>query len=1041
MLRNLTSAFARCFAKQAVWILLILLCGSSSLFGQGYPPREAAARMDVLEGFSVQLLAAEPQVRQPVAVDVDDRGRLWVLQYLQYPNPAGLKRVKVDRYSRTTYDRIPAPPPHGPKGADRLTILTDQDGDGICETATDFVDGLNLATGFAFGHGGVFVLQTPYLLFYPDRNQDDVPDSDPEVLLRGFGMEDSSSLANSLIFGPDGWLYGTQGTNNTARIRGIEFQQGVWRYHPVTRRFELFCEGGGNAWGLDFDEEGNLFFSTNYGGYLMHHGVQGAYYEKSFAKHGELHNAFAFGWFPHVPHTNFQGGHVTVGGLVYQSAAFPEPFRGRYMAVDTLGHAVRFHDIRPDGSTFTTEYAGTFLNANDTWFAPSDLTRAPDGSLIFSDWHDRRTAHPDPDAEWDRSNGRIFRLRYRNQPLWQPFDLTALSSDELTDRLSSPNHWMAVQARRILSERRDLSVVPKLNRMLRSDSIRTARQALWTLAGMGVYDSRVPVELTHHRDDVVCAWSIRFLGDRFSTESDASPPEVTSAWENRLVELAARSSSRRVLSQLACTARRLPAPVGLKVVRTLSAREDVPKDRYLPLLIWWAVEQHAIDASSTVLAQFADESGWRNSLIRKEILPRLMKRFAGDGSGAGFRSAATLLNSTPDDDQFRHMLHALDDGLKLVGREPPQGLPPGTAFEGIAVRKPKQPGRRRGLAQTPPELRDVVRRCWNRQTKDPLILRVLSRLGHRPALSRTVELAADPTLPSDRRLEMLSILEELAGVECVDSVLRLLDSEQDPQLTTAALKVLRRFPSPLVTRRLLELYTTVPDTVRPVVQDVLVSHPDSALALLKEIDAGRLPEKDIGSDHLKLLAAHESDAIDAIVHRHWGRQTAGTPEERLAEIRRLMNDLRAGSGDSGRGRELFRRHCASCHTLFGEGRRIGPDLTQANRQDRLYLLTSLVDPSSRIRREYLRYVVVSTSGRIVIGLLADDSATEVTLLTEKNQRIRLQRDEIDSMQVSETSLMPENLLKTFSPQDVRDLFAWLQETSPDHAHSSKGPQP
>src|SRR5262245_20754608 len=208
--------------------LLLAACGG---WGQGYAPDIAARKRTVAEGFEVSLVAAEPLVKQPVAIEFDDRGRLWVIQYLQYPNPAGLKRVKVDRYSRTTYDRVPDPPPTGPKGADRITILEDTDGDGRIDRARDFVNGLNLASAFAFGHGGVFVLQVPYLLFYPSRNGD-TPDGDPEVLLKGFGMEDAHSVANSLTWGPDGWLYGCQGSTVTANIRGIEFQQGVWRSHP-----------------------------------------------------------------------------------------------------------------------------------------------------------------------------------------------------------------------------------------------------------------------------------------------------------------------------------------------------------------------------------------------------------------------------------------------------------------------------------------------------------------------------------------------------------------------------------------------------------------------------------------------------------------------------------------------------------------------------------------------------------------------------------------------------------------------------------------
>src|ERR1043165_9080523 len=146
--------------------LLSLLICTGGLQAQGYAPKIAPTKMSVADGFEVSLVASEPLLRQPVCIEFDDRGRLWVVQYLQYPNPAGLKRVKVDRYSRTVYDRIPEPPPKGPRGADLWTILEDTDGDGVADRAHDFVNGLNLATSIAFGYGGVFVMQAPYLLFY-----------------------------------------------------------------------------------------------------------------------------------------------------------------------------------------------------------------------------------------------------------------------------------------------------------------------------------------------------------------------------------------------------------------------------------------------------------------------------------------------------------------------------------------------------------------------------------------------------------------------------------------------------------------------------------------------------------------------------------------------------------------------------------------------------------------------------------------------------------------------------------------------------------
>ncbi len=157
----------------------------------GFTPSEAVDRMTMPEGFHAEIVASEPMIRQPVAACYDERGRLWVIEYLQYPNPEGLKPVTVDQYLRTEYDRVPEPPPAGPKGVDRVKVLEDTDGDGRMDKETIFIEGLNLASAIAVGHGGVFIGQTPYLLFYPDRNRDDRPDSDPEVLLKGFGMQDA----------------------------------------------------------------------------------------------------------------------------------------------------------------------------------------------------------------------------------------------------------------------------------------------------------------------------------------------------------------------------------------------------------------------------------------------------------------------------------------------------------------------------------------------------------------------------------------------------------------------------------------------------------------------------------------------------------------------------------------------------------------------------------------------------------------------------------------------------------------------------------
>jgi putative membrane-bound dehydrogenase-like protein len=1000
--------------------VVVLCCSRVGALAQGYAPEEAVKRMTVADGFEVDLVAAEPLVRQPVAIDFDDRGRLWVLQYLQYPNPAGLKRVKVDRYSRTTYDRVPKPPPYGPKGADRLTILTDTDGDGRVDTSKDFVSDLNIATGFAFGYGGVFVLQTPYLLFYPDRNRDDIPDGDPEVLLKGFGMEDTSSLANSLVWGPDGWLYGTQGTNITASIRGIDFEQGLWRYHPTTKKFELFAEGGANMWGLDFDRNGNLLAGTNYGGYLMLHGVQGAYFQKSFAKHGELHNRFAFGYFVHAPHKNFQGGHVTVGGFIYQADAFPPEYRDKYIAVDTLGHAVRWHTVKPHGSTVRTENGGVLLQANDAWFAPTDAVMGPDGAVYIADWYDKRTAHPDPDATWDRSNGRIYRLRSSTaDPAPQHVDPQSLSRAQLIDWLSSRSEWKVRRARRVLAERRDETPAAQLRKKLFAASDdHQALQMLWTLHVVGGLDDDLQAELLNHRAPSIRAWTIRLLADDTTPAATLLPT---------LVEIAKSDASPIVIRQLASTAQRLPANECVPIARAIAGRSEFQSDPYIPLLTWWAIERHAVSGVDDVLQAFANSEAWKTPLARDVILGRLMRRFAGDGSRTGFAACARLLASAPDDAQRRRMITELDAGLKMLGRKKLPRLP--LPDSSLAIKRVDDPSAAGRLDAIPPELTDALADIWSDQTTDPLIIRVSTRLSSRAALDRAVALALDKTAAEKTRLSMLAILQELGDAQtCVDAALQLVADTEPNAIQLAALNLLGRFSDERITTQLLTDYPKMTRPLRGGARDVLLGRATSAIAFLREIDRGRYPPAEVTADQLRRVALHNDEAVDALVRKHWGNIRAGTPEEKLAEIRRINNDLRAGSGNGAAGRLVFEKHCATCHKLFGKGKEIGPALTKANRQDLNYLLVSMVDPNAQIRKEYLNYIVATVDGRVLTGLLAEETPTAVTVLGAKNERTTISREDIDQIKVSPVSLMPENALKQLQPQQVRDLLRYLQSS-------------
>jgi putative membrane-bound dehydrogenase-like protein len=995
----------------AGWLVLLLAAGTVQ--AQGYSPGEAPGKMTAPEGFVVKLVASEPEVRQPILVKFDERGRLWVIQYLQYPNPAGLKRVQVDRWSRTVYDRIPEPPPKGPKGADRITILDGMGADGRAHLFKDFVGDLNLCTGLAFGHGGVYVLQTPYLLFYPDRNRDDVPDGDPEVLLEGFGMEDAQSLANHLTWGPDGWLYGLNGSTTTCRIRGLEFQQGVWRYHPRTKEFELFCEGGGNLFGLTFDAHGNLLFSSN-GGYLFFHGVQGAFYQKAFGKHGPLHNLHTYGFFTDVKKLAPVRGAPTTGGTIYLGDSYPERFRGAFLAGDFLGHSASWWGVRPRGSTFEAALGGVLLDAHDTWFCPTDLCLGPDGAMYVCDFFDKRTAHPDPDAAWDRSNGRVYKIEAKGTKPFTGLDLARLSSKELVALLQHRNGWYADQARTLLADRRDTAVLPELRELaLRGDNGPTALQGLWALHVSGGFDDDIASRLLKHPDEYVRSWTVRLLGDTRT---------VAPSLSKQLEGLADTDPSVIVRCQLAAAAKRLPGKDGLPIVERLLQRNLDGGDPYIPLLLWWAVESKALSDSDELL-RFFTTKGWENELTRANT-HRLLRRYAAEGTRPAYEACVRLLVAAPASYQDA-MIASLDQGLaeRAVGLG---GIGQGDLFREAATKDKSSTAASRQFEPLTASLRDAVAAAWQAKPIDPLRLRLAVRAEVAQAYPRVLAaLADDKTSPATCEA-LLAILAEVGREDCVSIVLTLVGGDQPEKVQTTALEVLMRFRNRDITETIISSYAQMSPGVRSRARDLLLSRPDSARALLEAVDQKKIAPADVPVDQLRQVALHGDKDLDALVRKHWGSLQPGTPEEKLAVMRRLSNDLRAGPGDLARGKELFQKQCATCHRLFGEGVAVGPDLTNTSRADREFLLTSIVDPSAVIRREYLSYVVSTTSGAVLTGLLAEQDGASVTLLDAKGQRTKITRDRIEEIKESPVSLMPEDQWKEWTPEQVRDLFRYLQ---------------
>lgn len=980
----------------------ILACGASMCWAQGtvssdeapspLSPADAVKQFKVADGLQIMLAAAEPEVSQPLSISFDDRGRMWVLQYRQFPNPNGLKPVKVDNWLRTKYDKRPDPPPKGPKGNDRISIYEDKDGDGRADVVKHFISDLNLASGMALGYGGVFVVQSPYLLFYPDRDRDDVPDGDPEVLLTGFGMEDAHAFANSLTWGPDGWLYGAQGSTATAEIRGIGFQQGVWRYHPGTRKFELFAEGGGNTWGIDFDRFGNLFAGGNTVEPLVHH-VQGAYYVKGFGKHGPLHNPHTYGYFNPVLHHGYKGDSLTGGFVIYQGGGFPERFNGACIAPNTRHSASRWSTIETLGSTFATRAAGDFITTSDIWFRPVDSTVGPDSALYVADWYDYNISHSSPKnrSQWyqpSRADGRVWRVAPSDVPPLAAgtFDLQKKSSEELVALLSHSNDWYARQARRILAERRDQKILPTLEKLLGSDDQRLALQALWSIHVSGGLTDTLAAKTLNSSHEYVRAWTVRLLGDERS---------VAPSLQTQFVQLAQDESSVVVRSQLACTAKRLSADAAMPIIAQLLHHSEDIDDVHLPLLLWWAIEDKAISNTQTVLRLVQSPDIWALPLVRKFIIEQLARRFASENSDAGYTACARLLELAPDDEST---------GLAVSG---------------------------------------MVQGCTGRQLESvprPLVTPLANLMTNRPDDAETIELALriggpvapavqwiqNSSRPAGQRAEMIRAIGEIHPAPALDALLQIVDGNEDAQIQSAALAALAYFDEPHIAAKIRATYARLPAQAKLRAVDLFCSRPEWAMILIEAVKNEELAPKDVSVDQVRQLLQHDDQRLQRLVAGIWGQVQPATPLQLQGRISAVTQTLSRGKGDAVTVAAIFTKACANCHKLHGKGNVIGPDLTGAERKDRRKLVQNIVDPNSEIRPQYISHVAVTREGRVLTGLLADSDADSITLLDAKNNRTRLRRADLEELRESKTSLMPEKLLDQLTDQQIRDLVAYVQ---------------
>jgi putative membrane-bound dehydrogenase-like protein len=954
---------------------------------------QAADAFQVPDDLRIEVVLSEPEIAQPLFMTWDERGRLWVMEYRQYPEPAGLTMLSRDVYLRSVYDKVPDPPPHGTSGQDCISIHEDTNGDGKLDSHKTFVDGLNIATSMAIGRGGVYVTNPPYLLFYPDKNSDDVPDDDPQVLLEGFGIEDSHSVINSIRFGPDGWLYGCQGSTVTAQVREPGSTappirtsgQQIWRYHPEQKQFEVFAEGGGNAFGLEIDSKGRIYSGHNGGDTRGFHYVQGGYYRKGFAKHGALSNPYTFGYFEAIRH--HQVPRFTHNFVIYESTQLPSRYRGNLFGIEPLQGQVVQSDVKPYQSSFETSDINRAIRTDDPWFRPVDIKVGPDGAVYVADMYEQRIDHSSHYAgRVDRSNGRIWKLSARDA---RPVGFDVVNKDQLLRELTSPDHWRRQTAIRMLGDQPDSSLAAALFKQTQAKIGNTAIASLWGLHAVGGLTSEASQVLLSHRDEFVREWIVRLLADG---------GRLDEAVASRLADLAAIDESVHVRKQLAASARRLPSPQAIPIIEALLRRDEDAADIHQPLMIWWAVEAMcSTDVGRKLITHqlLKAPEMWQRPLVNEHLLERLTKRLILSGTRDELLTAASLLRQSPDHAGTQRILAALETGL-----------------EG------------RSLTTMPQPLLDAIDQAGGGSEALQL------RQGKPAAVEAALVAVVDPQTGMKRRLQLVEILGDIRITGSESVLLRILKETQDDQLLEVTMNALHSFSGEeigtAVIARLPQLSTQAQTTGTA----LLATRPEWTMAALTSVAEGHLSPAILSKDVLRKMLLHPEPDIQKAIQSEWGEIEGTTTAEMAAETNRLRQILASGSGNPKQGKPHYMKNCGRCHRLFGEGGQVGPDLTAFQRDDLPRLLQNIVNPDLEIREGFENFLILSGDGRVATGFLASQDDRLVVLRTNEGASHTFLRDEIDEMRAMPQSVMPSAALKDLTDQQIRDLFAYLRSSQP-----------
>lgn len=954
------------------------------------PPDEAAKKMRLPEGFEARIFAFEPQVVNPVGMTWDERGRLWVVELYEYPLGA----------------------PAGTKPRDNIKILEDTDNDGRADKVAVFADGLNLATGILLGYGGVFVGQAPHLLFLEDTDGDDKADK-RTVLKTGFGLEDRHELLNGFTWGPDGYLYMTHGVFTFSKVRnpndpaddGVIMTAAVARYHPRSKKFEVFAEGTSNPWGVDFDRAGNAFVSACVIDHMFHMAPGGLFQRQA----GTPPHPYAYELLPSiVDHKHFRAAYA--GIQVYQGDQYPAEYRGTIMMGNIHDSAVHQDKLTPNGSSFKASFMKDFVRANDGWFRPVSTQVGPDGALWIMDWYDKypcyQNANADPEGV-DRAHGRIWRIVYTGKekgkavPSHPPgLNLAKASAGELVKTLGHANVWHRRMAQRILTERAGAPAREPLLNVLKSSENSDARiAALWTLHGRGQLQMADLAGLASDRDPVIRTWTARLLGERGdSTDAAVEILARLARDEEPAVRLAVVTALRQFVSGSLTVNTRPetePGRIG-EVFVNVYRQEQSGRDPVIPFVHWMALEPWVANSPELILRWMA-ENGMDNARFGAALLRKLARRVLDTGSPEKLSAVLDFLSVLSEN--TAPLSIATLDGL--IEGQKGRALAPDERANSVLAKLRQHPNK------------EVVARAQQ----------LGSLWGDAAALHASLRVITDPAKAAEERVQAIQAVRQQKVAAVGEALGRVIRSDAPERVVNAALQALAETAGDGVPDLVLGHWKTLNASSRRTAAEVLASRSKWAQRLISAVEGKTVQLGEIPVTVVRSLTTSRDDYVRNRAKTVIGKYRESTPDKaKLIEEKRKV--VLNGPINLEKGREVAQRTCFTCHKLHGEGAEVGPDLTGVGRPTLDTLLANVIDPNQIIGVGYENVEVVTKDDRTISGRLVENTERRVKILSLGPKEEVIAKEDIESFRVSELSVMPEGL-EQMPDEDFRNMIWYI----------------